>query len=127
MISKQKIDFTLKGTESVEPADFSRHPGQFIYGDPTNLHFLDLSTFEQHDFSVKDLAEEVQYLTESLEGIQILIFEEQAAALSRPLWRLVWWCKSRSTWNKGYASRLIPEPENSYRERRGDPFRAAER
>ena len=81
MISKQKIDFTLKGTESVEPADFSRHPAQFIYGDPTHLHFLDLTTFEQHDFPVKELAEEVQYLTESLEGIQILIFEEQAVGI----------------------------------------------
>ncbi|HZU39374.1 MAG TPA: hypothetical protein VFA18_25840 [Gemmataceae bacterium] len=46
LISKQKIDFTLKGTESVEPADFSRHPAQFIYGDPTHLHFLDLSSAE---------------------------------------------------------------------------------
>jgi elongation factor P len=85
LISKQKSDFTLKGTESVEPADFSRHPAQFIYGDPAHLHFLDLSTFEQHDFSVKDLAEEVQYLTESLEGIQILIFEEQAVGIQLPL------------------------------------------
>ena len=85
LISKQKIDFTLKGTESVESADFSRHPAQFIYGDPTHLHFLDLSTFEQHDFPVKDLAEEVQYLTESLEAIQILIFEEQAVGIQLPL------------------------------------------
>ena len=85
LISKQKTDFTLKGTESVEPADFSRRPTQFIYGDPTHLHFLDLTTYEQHDFPIEDLADEVPYLTEALEGIQVLIFEEQAVGIQLPL------------------------------------------
>ena len=87
LISKQKIDFTLKGTESVSSRqDFSRHPSpvHLRRSNPLAI-FLDLSTFEQHDFPVKDLAEEVQYLTESLEGIQILIFEEQAVGIQLPL------------------------------------------
>src|SRR5438309_11410558 len=43
LISKQKIDFTVKGTEWVEAADFSRYPSQFIYCDATHFHFLYLN------------------------------------------------------------------------------------
>ncbi len=85
LISKQKTDFTLKGTEVVNPANFSRHPAQFMYSDPTHLHFLDLTTYEQHDFPVGDLTDEVPYLTESLEGIQVLIFEEQVVGIQLPV------------------------------------------
>src|SRR3972149_3616832 len=65
LISKQKVDITLRGGESLAEADFQKHPVKFMYADPAEAHFLDQSTYEQYSFPRGDLADELQYLTEN--------------------------------------------------------------
>jgi elongation factor P len=85
LITKQKVDITLRGGESLAEADFQRHPIKFMYTDPGEAHFLDQTTYEQYSLPRDDLGEELQYLTEALEGIQALIYNDQCVGIQLPL------------------------------------------
>jgi elongation factor P len=85
LITKQKVDITLRGGESLAEADFQKHPAKFMYADPTEVHFLDESTYEQYSLPRGDLADELLYLTENLEGVQALIYNDQCVGIQLPL------------------------------------------
>jgi elongation factor P len=85
LITKQKVDITLRGGESLAEADFQKHPVKFMYADPAEVHLLDESSYEQYSLPRTDLAEELQYLTESLEGVQALIYNDQCVGVQLPV------------------------------------------
>ncbi len=85
LITKQKVDISLRGGESLDEADFERHPVQYMYADATHLHFLDQADYNQYSLPKEDLAEESKYLTEDLEGVQALIHNEQCVGIQLPL------------------------------------------
>jgi elongation factor P len=84
LISKQKVDFTFKGTDSLDLADFSRRAVKFMYADPTHLYFLDQQNYETIALTKEDVAEESQYLTEALEEVQVLVFNDLPVGLQLP-------------------------------------------
>jgi elongation factor P len=85
LITKQKVDITLRGGESLPEADFQKHPVKFMYADPAEVHLLDETSYEQYSLPRDDLSEELQYLTEDLEGIQALIYNDQCVGIQVPL------------------------------------------
>ncbi len=85
LITKQKVDLTLRGGESLDEADFERHPVQYMYADATHLHFLDQTDYNQYALAREDLVEETKYLTEELEGVLALIYNEQCVGIQLPL------------------------------------------
>ena len=85
LISKQKVDITLRGGESLPEADFQKHPAKFMYSDPTDVHLLDEATYEQYSLPRGDLADELHYLTENLEGVQALIYNDQCVGIQLPV------------------------------------------
>ncbi|MBN1394583.1 MAG: elongation factor P [Pirellulales bacterium] len=85
LITKQKVDITLRGGESIDEADFRRRPVKFMYSDPEAVHFLDEGNYEQYALARDDLAEELNYLTEELEGVQALIYNDQCVGIQLPL------------------------------------------
>jgi elongation factor P len=85
LITKQKVDITLRGGESLAEADFQKHPVKFMYSDPTEVHLLDDATYEQYALPREDLSEEINYLTEGLEGIQALIYNDQCVGIQLPV------------------------------------------
>jgi elongation factor P len=85
LINKQKVDITLKGTESLNEADFAKRSVKFMYSDPTEVHFLDQEDYNDFVISKDDLTEELQFLTENLEGIQAMIYNDQCVGISLPL------------------------------------------
>ena len=84
LITKQKADITLKGTESLDLADFARRPVKYMYADASQVYFLDQENYEQYGLSKESVAEESHYLTEDLEGVQVLIYNDQAVGLQLP-------------------------------------------
>ncbi len=84
LITKQKVDITLKGTDSLDLADFARRPVKFMYADASHLYFLDQENYEQYGLARESVAEESKYLTEELEGVQVLIYNDQAVGLQLP-------------------------------------------
>jgi elongation factor P len=85
LITKQKVDITLRGGESLAEADFQKRPIKFMYADPTEIHFLDEGNYEQYALPCGDLQEEMRYLTENLEGLQALIYNDECVGIQVPL------------------------------------------
>lgn len=84
LISKQKVDITLRGGDSLPEADFERRPIKFMYADGAHVHFLDQTDFNQYSLPVGDLEEETRYLTEDLDGVFALIYNEQCVGIDVP-------------------------------------------
>jgi elongation factor P len=85
LITKQKVDITLRGGDSLAEADFQKRAVKFMYSDPAEAHFLDDTNYEQYTLPCDDLTEELQYLTENLEGIMALIYNDQCVGIQMPL------------------------------------------
>ena len=85
LITKQKVDITLRGGESLDAADFRKRPVKFMYADSTHLHFLDQEDYNQYSLTKEDTVEEAKYLSESLEGVQALIYNDECVGVQLPV------------------------------------------
>ena len=84
LITKQKVDITLRGGESLDDADFQRRPVKFMYADATDWHFLDQEDYSQYALPAEDIQQERQYLTEDLEGVLALIYNDGCVGIQLP-------------------------------------------
>ena len=84
LVTKQKTDITLRGTESLGDADFQRRPVKLMYSDGTDMHFLDDQDFNQWTLSLEDVGEAKDYITEGLEGILCLIYNGECVGVQLP-------------------------------------------
>ena len=85
LVTGQKTDITLKGTESLDPADFERRPVNLMYGDATHVHFLDQTDYNQYSLPLEDVAEQMSFVTESLQGLMALIYNGECVGLQLPV------------------------------------------
>ncbi len=85
LITKQKVDITLRGGESLEEADFRKRPIKFIYADATHAHFLDQESYDDYPLVKEDIAEEMKYVTDSLEGMMALIYNDECVGVQLPV------------------------------------------
>lgn len=84
IISKQRVDITLKGTESLDEADFEKRNVKMMYADPTDMHLLDQETFNQYSLPLEDIKDVTPYITEELEGLQAMIYNDECVGLQVP-------------------------------------------
>ena len=84
VITRNKIDITLKGTDFLNEADFSKRDVQMMYTDPDNLYLMDKEDFQQYELPLEDVAEQLPYITEGLEGIRALIYNDGCVGLELP-------------------------------------------
>jgi elongation factor P len=84
LITKQKVDITLKGTESLDGADFERRPVKLMYADNESLHVLDQNDFNQYSIPLEDAEDERPYITEDLEGMLALVYNDECVGLQLP-------------------------------------------
>ncbi len=84
LVTKQKTDITLKGGESLDAADFERRPVKLMYADAEQVHFLDQTDFNQYSLDLADVREELQYITEDLEDVLALIYNDACVGLQLP-------------------------------------------
>jgi elongation factor P len=85
VVTKQKLDITLKGTESLDEADFHKRAVNFMYADNTHLHFLDQKDYQQYSLSMEDIEHEREYVKDGLEGIMALIYNEECVGIQLPV------------------------------------------
>lgn len=85
LLTKQKADFTCKGTDTLADADFERRAVKYMYGDATHRHFLDQEDYNQYALAMDDVAEEMQYVTEETENLFALIYNGECVGLQVPL------------------------------------------
>jgi elongation factor P len=84
LVTKQKTDITLKGTDGLSDADFARREVTFMYADTDAAHFLDSADFNQYSLARDDVATELQYITEDLQGMLAMIYNGQCVGIQLP-------------------------------------------
>ena len=55
-----------------------------MYADIEQVHFLDQTDFNQYSLSREDVAEELPYVTESLQGMLALIYNGECVGIQLP-------------------------------------------
>ena len=85
LVTKQKTDLTLKGTESLDLADFARRAVGFMYKDASHLHVLDQTDYNEYALPLEEVEDEVKYITEGLEGLLALIYNGECVGLQLPV------------------------------------------
>ena len=84
LVTKQKIDIVLKGGESLDEADFERRPVKLMYADATHMHFLDQTDYNQYSLPLEDVEYEAKFLTEELEGVQVMLYNDECVGIQLP-------------------------------------------
>ncbi len=84
LVTKQKTDITLKGGESLPPADFGRRSVKLMYCDTTHVHVMDQEDYNQHDIPREYVEQELGFITEELEGMLALIYNDECVGLQLP-------------------------------------------
>ena len=84
LVTRQKQDITLKGGESLVEADFTRRPCKLMYTDATHMFLLDQEDYNQFSIELSDVEEEAKYITEELEGMLALIYNDECVGVKLP-------------------------------------------
>lgn len=84
LVTKNKVDLTLKGTESLEDADFQKREVTIMFTDAESVHLMDAENFEQYAIALDDVAQEMQYVTEGMEGLYAMIYNDDCVGISVP-------------------------------------------
>jgi elongation factor P len=84
LITKQKTDITLKGTDGLDDADFHRREVTFMYADNDAAYFLDSGDYNQYSLPRDEVTNELQYITEDLQGMLVLIYNGQCVGIQLP-------------------------------------------
>jgi len=84
ILSRNKFERSFKGDESVEDVEFSKHMVQLLFREETSCIFMNSETYEQYAVDNEMLTEELLYLTDGLEGLQILIGDEVVLGVELP-------------------------------------------
>lgn len=84
LVTKQKTDITLKGTEGLDDADFHRREVTFMYADSEAVHFLDQADYNEYALPRDEVANEMQYVTEELQGMLAMIYNGQCVGVQLP-------------------------------------------
>jgi elongation factor P len=84
LTSKRKIDQALRGGDVLAEADFERRPVQYLYGDASNITFMDLRDYSQFTLTKDEIEEEWPYLTEGIDGLISISSEGRVLGLEIP-------------------------------------------
>jgi elongation factor P len=80
----QKLDESLKGDDFYKDTDLVRAKVQFSYVDGDNFIFMNMEDYTQYSLSRADLDDQVNYLTEGLEGIVALLIDDEIFGIELP-------------------------------------------
>jgi elongation factor P len=83
-LTRNKIDMKLKGTDNLEEADFARRNVQMMYTDATHMFLIDQEDYQQYEVPLEDVQQELPYMTEGLEGIKALIYNDACIGIELP-------------------------------------------
>jgi elongation factor P len=84
VITQQKVDLSCKGTDNFGEADFQRREVTLMYTDTEHVHLLDSQSYEQYAVPAHEIAEQMQYVTENLQGLLALIYNDRCVGLQIP-------------------------------------------
>ncbi len=82
--TKQKLDQTLKGEDTLQETHFEKREVQYLYKNSDRYTFMDLEDYSQFELTEADIADEIPYLVDEMEGITALISEGRVLGIKMP-------------------------------------------
>ncbi len=84
MKTRQKLDETYKSDDILKIADCSKVNVQYSYQEGDTYYFMNSETYEQYSLMREDIEEQVDYLTDGLDGIVLLLMDDIALGIQLP-------------------------------------------
>lgn len=84
VVTQSKIDETFKDSDMLNLADLVRKPVMFSYIDGNEHVFMDTVDFTPYNLNSESVADEMLFITEATEGVQVVIVNEVPVALDLP-------------------------------------------
>jgi len=84
ILTRQKYEARYKGDENLQTVEFGRRPVQFLYRDADGCTFMDKDNYEQFTLAAEALDDELQYLSENLDGILAMISDDSILGIELP-------------------------------------------
>lgn len=79
-----KVDERFKADEMLDTVDMFKRKASFSYVDGEEYIFMDTEDFSQYTFNHEDIADELLFINEETQGLQVVIVNDKAAALELP-------------------------------------------
>lgn len=84
LVTRQKQDLSFKGTDSLDEADFERRGVKLMYSDAERMHLMDSEDYNQYSLALDEIEAERPYITEQLEGMLALIYNDECVGVQLP-------------------------------------------
>ena len=84
VVSGQKLEQTLKGDDFVKDGDLSRRAVQFSYREGEMIVFMDRDDYSQYTLNADALEDQLQYMTEDLEGMVAMLVDGNVVGIELP-------------------------------------------
>jgi elongation factor P len=82
--TKNRVEKSYRGTDSLNESSFERRPVQYLYRDGDEFHFMDSTDFTQFSFPADDLRDIASFMTENMEGVESLVVDDEVIAIELP-------------------------------------------
>lgn len=82
--TRNRVEKTYRGTDSLAEASFERRPVQYLYRETEAFHFMDAADFNQFSLPAEDLEEQAPYMTENMEGVEALLVDDEVIGIEIP-------------------------------------------
>ncbi|MDN3698556.1 MULTISPECIES: elongation factor P-like protein EfpL [Vibrio] len=79
-----KADESFKADEMINLADFSRRQVSFSYIDGDEYVFMDNEDYTPYNFNKDSIEEELLFITEEVQGLQVLMVNDSPVAIELP-------------------------------------------
>lgn len=80
----ERKDITLKGDDVLKEADLVRRQSEFSYRDGDQFVFMDSEDFSQYLISEEAMGDALDYITDGLQGVFVLIIDAVPVAIQLP-------------------------------------------
>lgn len=84
VVTNSKIDETFKDSDMLELADLTRVPVMFSYIDGDEYVFMNTEDYTPYNLAKTTIEDDLLFITESTEGIQVVIVDDMPVALDLP-------------------------------------------
>lgn len=82
--TRNRVEKSFRGTDSLAESSFERRPVQYLYRDDEAFHFMDSTDFNQFSFPAEDLEDQAPFMTENMDGVEALMVNDEPIAIEIP-------------------------------------------
>lgn len=79
-----KADESFKADEVINLADFGKRSASFSYIDGDEYIFMDSEDYTPYHFNKETIEEDIPFITEETEGLQVLLVDDKPVAIELP-------------------------------------------